>query len=143
MDKRCALIFPGQGAQYVGMGKDFFDAFSVARETFEEADEILGFSLTDLIFNGPAEELVQTKNSQVAIYVMSLALYRVLKQQLPDLERIIFRIGRRGGTYRSTDDLKHDPVTYGKIKGLFHDIESKEGIAGVEKFVTDMVDRYV
>ena len=64
-------------------------------------------------------------------------------QALPDLERTIFRIGRRGGTYGSTDDLKHDAVTFGKIKNLYHDIESKEGIEGVEKFVTDMVDRYI
>ncbi|MBU0735428.1 MAG: radical SAM protein [Proteobacteria bacterium] len=64
-------------------------------------------------------------------------------QELPDLERIIYRIGRRGGSYMSTDDLKRDPVTYGKIKNLFHDIASREGMKGVEKFVTDMVDRYV
>ena len=64
-------------------------------------------------------------------------------QALSDLDRTIFRIGRRGGTYRSTDDLEHDTVTYGKIKNLYHDIESKEGIEGVEKAVTDMVDRYV
>lgn len=64
-------------------------------------------------------------------------------QALSDFDRIIFRIGRRGGTYRSTDDLEHDTVTYGKIKNLYHDIESKEGIEGVEKAVTDMVDRYI
>lgn len=64
-------------------------------------------------------------------------------QTLSDLDRIIFRIGRRAGTYRSTDDLEHDTVTYGKIKNLYHDIESKEGIEGVEKAVTDMVDRYI
>ena len=64
-------------------------------------------------------------------------------QALSDLERTIFRIGRRGGTYRSTDDLEHDAVTFGKIKNLYYDIESKEGTEGVEKFVTDMVDRYI
>lgn len=64
-------------------------------------------------------------------------------QALSDLDRTIFRIGRRGGTYRSTDDLEHDTVTYGKIKNLYYDIESKEGIEGVEKAVTDMVDRYI
>jgi radical SAM superfamily enzyme YgiQ (UPF0313 family) len=64
-------------------------------------------------------------------------------QALPDLERTIFRIGRRGGTYRSTDDLEQDASTFGKIKELYHDIESKEGIEGVEKFITDMVDRYI
>ncbi|MBC8177720.1 MAG: radical SAM protein [Desulfobacteraceae bacterium] len=64
-------------------------------------------------------------------------------QALPDLARTIFRIGRRGGTYRSTDDLEQDASTFGKIKELYHDIESKEGIEGVEKFITDMVDRYI
>ena len=64
-------------------------------------------------------------------------------QALPDLERTIFRIGRRGGTYRSTDDLEQDAATFGKIEEMYHDIESKEGIEGVEKFITDMVDRYI
>ena len=64
-------------------------------------------------------------------------------QALSDLGRTIFRIGRRGGTYRSTDDLEQDTVTYGKIKNLYHDIESKDGIEGVEKAITDMVDRYI
>ena len=64
-------------------------------------------------------------------------------QELSDLDRLVYRIGRRGGSYRSTDDLKYDPVTYGKIKGLLRDIESKEGIGGVEKLITEMVDRYV
>ena len=86
MDKKIAFIFPGQGAQYVGMGKDFYEAFSVVRETFDEADETLGFSLTDLVFKGPAEELTLTKNSQIAIYVMSVALWRVLKGQMPDVK---------------------------------------------------------
>jgi hypothetical protein len=64
-------------------------------------------------------------------------------QALSDLERTIFRIGRRGGTYRSTDDLENDTATFGKIRELYHDIESKEGAEGVDKFVTDMVDRYI
>jgi len=85
MDKKIAFIFPGQGAQYVGMGKDFYEAFAIVRETFQEADELLGFSLTNLIFEGPSEELTQTKNSQVAIYVMSIALWRVLSEQMPDI----------------------------------------------------------
>jgi len=64
-------------------------------------------------------------------------------QELSDMDRLVYRIGRRGGSYRSTDDLKYDPVTYGKIEGLLRDIESKEGIGGVEKLITEMVDRYV
>ena len=64
-------------------------------------------------------------------------------QALSDMDRLIFRLGRRGGSYSSTDDLTRDPVTYGKLKGLLEDIEAKEGKAGVEKLITDMADQYV
>jgi [acyl-carrier-protein] S-malonyltransferase len=82
---KVAFIFPGQGAQYVGMGEDFYDKFPIAREVFQEADEILGFGLKDLMFAGPADELMQTKNSQAAIYVMSMAVLAVICEQMPDL----------------------------------------------------------
>jgi len=64
-------------------------------------------------------------------------------RELPDSERLIYRIGRRGGTYVSTDDLERDPLTYEKIKNLLTDVKSRAGIQGVEKFITEMVDRYV
>ncbi|PIS03056.1 MAG: [acyl-carrier-protein] S-malonyltransferase [Chlamydiae bacterium CG10_big_fil_rev_8_21_14_0_10_42_34] len=81
-----AFIFPGQGAQYVGMGKDFYDSFLVAKETFQEADELLGYSLSKIIFEGPVELLTQTKHSQLAIFVTSIAILRTIQQQLPDLK---------------------------------------------------------
>ena len=64
-------------------------------------------------------------------------------QDLPQSERMIFKVGRLGGAYRSTDDLTRDPGTYKKIKNLVSDIQAKEGIHGVEKFITNMVDRYI
>ncbi len=64
-------------------------------------------------------------------------------QELSDSQRLIYRVGRRGGAYRSTDDLSRDPVTYSKIQNLIRDIESKEGPEAVEKFITDMADRYI
>lgn len=79
------LVFPGQGAQYPGMGKDFYENFSEAREVFEQADDILGFSLSKLMFNGPMEELTKTKNSQLAIFVMSMAIYKVLGEPKADI----------------------------------------------------------
>lgn len=82
---KIAFLFPGQGAQYVGMGKDFFDQFEEARKVFEEADEVLGFPFSRSIFEGPQAELTETKNSQPAIYVMSVALYRVLLSLYPKL----------------------------------------------------------
>jgi len=64
-------------------------------------------------------------------------------QELPDSERLIYRVGRRGGAYRSVDDLKQDTTTYGKINNLIEDIKSKQGDEGIEKFITDMADRYI
>ena len=64
-------------------------------------------------------------------------------QALPDDERLIYRVGRRGGAYRSTQDLKRDPVTYEKLKNLVMSMEEKGGMESVEKFIIEMVDRYV
>ena len=68
-----AYVFPGQGSQRVGMGRDIYDAFPPAREIFEEADDALGFSLSRLCFEGPEEELAQTVNAQPAILTTSVA----------------------------------------------------------------------
>ncbi len=64
-------------------------------------------------------------------------------QELSDTDRLIYRMGRRGGTYRSIDDLKREPAIYGKISGLIDDIKKNEGIQGLEKFITDMADRSI
>jgi [acyl-carrier-protein] S-malonyltransferase len=82
---KSAFLFPGQGSQYIGMGKDFFDTFSIARQTFEEAEDILTCKISDIIFNGPIEKLTQTKNSQLAIFINSVAILRTILQQIPDL----------------------------------------------------------
>ncbi len=73
-----AFLFPGQGSQYVGMGKDFYEKFDIVRETFNEADEVLGFSISKLCFEGPEEELKKTYNTQPAILTMSVSLNRML-----------------------------------------------------------------
>lgn len=64
-------------------------------------------------------------------------------QELSDPDRLVYRVGRRGGTYRSTDDLQRDPATYKKIKTLIANVEEKDGTEGVEQFITEMVDRYI
>ena len=68
-----AFVFPGQGAQFVGMGKDLYDTNPVARKLFDKADEILGFSITNVMFNGTDDELKQTKVTQPAVFLHSVA----------------------------------------------------------------------
>ena len=80
-----AFVFPGQGSQYAGMGKDFYERFPTAREVFERANEALGFDLKKLIFEG-GEELNKTVNTQPAILTVSYALYRVFKELFPQVE---------------------------------------------------------
>lgn len=85
MSKKYAYLFPGQGAQVVGMGKDFYESFALARETFDEAETILGRHLKRVVFEGPMEELTETSNSQTGIFVVSMATLRVLEQQFPQI----------------------------------------------------------
>lgn len=80
---KIALIFPGQGSQVVGMGKELAEKYPVARQTFEEADEALGYKLSQLCFEGPEEELRLTEKTQPAILTTSIAALRVLQSQIP------------------------------------------------------------
>jgi [acyl-carrier-protein] S-malonyltransferase len=82
-NSKIALIFPGQGSQVVGMGKELADKYPVARETFEEADHALGYKLSQLCFDGPEEQLRQTEITQPAILTVSVAALRVLETRIP------------------------------------------------------------
>jgi [acyl-carrier-protein] S-malonyltransferase len=78
---KTAFVFPGQGSQYVGMGKSLAEKFAAARATFDQADRALGFSLSQLCFEGPAETLQLTENMQPALLTVSVAAWQVLDQQ--------------------------------------------------------------
>src|SRR3954447_13058821 len=81
MEHNTAFVFPGQGSQYTGMGKDVADAFPAARRVFDDIDAALGFSISQLCFEGPDDQLKLTENTQPAILTMSTAVTRVLQEK--------------------------------------------------------------
>ncbi len=82
---KTALLFAGQGAQVVGMGKDLAEKFPSAKAWFERANSVLGYDLTSICFNGPEAELTKTENAQPGIYLVSWVAFQLLKEQLPSL----------------------------------------------------------
>jgi len=82
---KVAYIFPGQGSQYVEMGLDLYDKFSSAKEIFDRADEVLGFPLSKLCFEGPEDELTLTMNAQPALLTMSFACLFTARRKIPDI----------------------------------------------------------
>ena len=83
-----AFVFPGQGSQAVGMGRDLAAQFPIAKQTFEEADSILGFSLSKIMWDGPDTELNDTINTQPALFVHSMATHRVFSHLFPDFKPV-------------------------------------------------------
>ncbi|MGM8214435.1 ACP S-malonyltransferase [Bacillaceae bacterium W0354] len=79
--KKLAFLFPGQGSQSVGMGKDFYDEYESVRELFDQADHILGFKLSELILNGPDETLTRTENAQPALLLISAMIFNILEKE--------------------------------------------------------------
>ena len=94
-----AMIFPGQGAQRPGMGKDVCDKYIAAKRIFDEADEALGFSLSDIIFNGTPEQLAHTEITQPAILTVSVAMFRALEQELGTAVEPVCMAGHSLGEY--------------------------------------------
>ena len=76
-----SVIFPGQGSQIVGMGKEFFEKYEIVKKLFKEADEVLEFNISKIILEGPKEDLDLTANTQPAIFLISYSIFQVVKKE--------------------------------------------------------------
>ena len=95
-----SVIFPGQGSQIVGMGKEFYDKFDLVKNLFKEADESLNYPLSKIILEGPKEELDLTANTQPAIFLISYAIFNVVKKEFNfDLSKAKYFAGHSLGEY--------------------------------------------
>jgi [acyl-carrier-protein] S-malonyltransferase len=112
--KQIVLLFSGQGAQKVGMGKDFVDQSTVVREMVTQADQALGFPLSEMMFQGPDEELTKTSRCQPALYLHGLMAWELLRQRLPELQPVAaaglslgeFTAHAAAGTFSFIEGLK-------------------------------------
>jgi len=95
-----SVIFPGQGSQLIGMGKDLFNKYSLIENLFKEADDTLEFSLSNLIFNGPKEELDLTENTQPAVFLVSYSIFKLINEEFNiNLNKASFFAGHSLGEY--------------------------------------------
>jgi len=95
-----SVIFPGQGSQLIGMGKEFFEKYEIVKKLFKEADEVLSFPLTKIIFDGPKEDLDLTMNTQPAIFLVSYSIFNVARKEFGiDLDKAKYFAGHSLGEY--------------------------------------------
>ena len=117
-----SLVFPGQGSQTIGMGKDFFENYDLVKDLFNEADDSLGINLSKIILEGPKDELDLTINTQPAIFLISYSIFQVMKKEFNfDLENAKYFAGHSLGEYSALCAAKYlsfsDTIKLLKIRG--------------------------
>ena len=117
-----SVIFPGQGSQIVGMGKEFFDKYNLVKELFKEADDSLGISLSKIILEGPKEHLDLTINTQPAIFLISYSIFQVIKKEFNiDLNQAKYFAGHSLGEYSALSSANYlnfsDTIKLLRIRG--------------------------
>ena len=130
-----SVIFPGQGSQVIGMGKEFFEKYNVVKELFLEADDALGISLSKMIMDGPKEELDLTVNTQPAIFLISYSIFQVVKKEFNiNLNNAKFFAGHSLGEYSALSCAGYikfsDTIKILKIRGEAMQNAVPKGVGG-------------
>ncbi len=131
-----SVIFPGQGSQSVGMGKEFYDKYDLVKNLFKEADEALGIHLSKIILEGPKEELDRTSNTQPAIFLVSYSIFNVIKKEFNiDLNQAKYFAGHSLGEYSALSSAGYlsfaDTIKILKSRGEAMQNSIKEGEGGM------------
>ena len=153
-----SVIFPGQGSQLVGMGKDFYTKYTLVKDLFKEADDTLGFPLSNLILNGPKEDLDLTENTQPAIFLISYSIFKLIKEEFNiNLNRANFFAGHSLGEYSALASAGvlsfSDTLRILKIRGKAMQNSVPKGVGGmvavlgseietIENFISENKTKY-
>ena len=140
-----SVIFPGQGSQLVGMGKNFHDKHTLVQDLFKEADDTLGFSLSNLILNGPKEDLDLTENTQPAIFLISYSIFKLIKEEFNiNLSKAKFFAGHSLGEYSALAAAGvlsfSDTLKILKIRGKAMQNSVPKGVGGMVAVLGAEVD---
>jgi [acyl-carrier-protein] S-malonyltransferase len=140
-----SVIFPGQGSQLVGMGKDLHGKYSLVKDLFNEADDTLGFSLSKLILTGPKEELDLTENTQPAIFLLSYSIFKLIKEDFKiDLNKANFFAGHSLGEYSALTAAESlsfsDTLKILKIRGNAMQSSVPKGVGGMVAVLGSEID---
>ena len=153
-----SVIFPGQGSQLVGMGKDLHNKYEIVQDLFKEADDTLGFSISRLILNGPKEDLNLTENTQPAIFLLSYSIFKLIKEEFNiNLNRANFFAGHSLGEYSALASAGvlsfSDTLRILKIRGKAMQNSVPKGVGGmvavlgseietIENFISENKTKY-
>ena len=153
-----SVIFPGQGSQLVGMGKEFYHKYKLVKNLFKEADDTLGFSLSNLILNGPKEDLDLTENTQPAIFLISYSIFKLIKEEFSiNLNKANYFAGHSLGEYSALASAGalsfSDTLKILKIRGKAMQSSVPKGVGGmvavlgseitaIENLISENKDKY-
>ena len=141
-----SVIFPGQGSQIVGMGKDFYNKYDLVKNLFKEADETLGFSLSKLILEGPKEDLNLTENTQPAIFLLSYSIFSLVREEFNiNLNKANFFAGHSLGEYTALTCAEvltfSDTLKILKIRGKAMQNSVPKGVGGMVAILGSEIEK--